>query len=454
MPPIPWTAPAILWTALAATWGVLVGLWTPRGPLTITEALCSVFVSVAIGLAAGRFSSSRLVAVLVPLAFLLALETARIRYSGPSTGPPHASAFGFVVLVAGRGLQATLTLVPLVLGLLIGRGVTRRLGQVLVALPAAGVLLLTTAIAIPARTAPIPGGVAELATVGGLNVMIRGAHADAPVLLFVPGAPGGSELGAVRNHLGAVEQRFVMATLDRRGGGASYPALDPTSEATLDRMVRDILDVADYLRERFHHDQIYLLGHSGGSILSVLALQRAPEKFAAYIGAGQGVDLRASDRIFYDDILAWARSTGRDDVAEQLAAQGPPPYGDVWGYEPITLYENEAYAQPSLGFEIGVGEYTLLQKAHTINAILDTWSVLYPQMQEIDLRRDALSLPVPAWFVQGADEMRGLEVLFDEWYAQLRAPRKELVMIDSAGHRAIFEQPDRFEAVLDDVLAG
>ncbi|MEV4343212.1 alpha/beta hydrolase [Actinoplanes sp. NPDC049596] len=445
---------SILWTALAALWGVTAGLWTPRGPLTITEALCSVAVSAALGLAAGRFGRSRIVLISVPLAFLLALELMRARYAGPSTGPPHASAFGFVVLVAGRGVQGFLTLLPMVLGLIIGRGVARRAGQVLVALPAAGVLLLTAAIAIPARTAPIRGGVAELTRVGGLNVMIRGARAGAPVLLFVPGAPGGSELGAVRKHLGAVEQRFVMATLDRRGGGASYPALDPTSRATLDRMVSDVLDVADYLRERFHQDKIYLLGHSGGSVLSVLALQRGPEKFATYIGAGQAVDLRASDQIFYDDILAWARSTGRKALAEQLVAQGPPPYRDVWGYEPIMLYENEAYAQPSTGFELGVGEYTVLQKAHTINAVLDTWSVLYPQMQEIDLRRSAPRLPVPVWFVQGADEMRGLEVLFHQWYETVQAPRKKLVVIPGAGHRAIFEQPDQFVRVLDDVLAG
>jgi pimeloyl-ACP methyl ester carboxylesterase len=451
MTSIPWTLLAAAW---GAVWGAAAGWWTPRGPLTITEALCSVAISAALGVAAGRFGRSRLVLLLVPAAFLLALEFVRSRYGGPSTGPPHGSTFGIVALVAGRGVQYVLTLLPMVLGLAVGRGVSRWIGQVLVALPAAVVLLVTAAIAVPVRTAPIPGGVAELARVGRLGVMIRGAHADAPVLLFVPGAPGGSELGAVRAHLGVIEQRFVMATLDRRGGGSSYPALDPTAHATLDRMVQDILDVADYLRQRFHQERIYLLGHSGGSVLSVLALQRRPEKFQAYIGTGQGVDLRASDRIFYDDILAWARSTGRDDVARSLAAQGPPPYPDVWGYEPIMLHENEAYDQPSAGFEIGVREYTLLQKAHTINAILDTWSVLYPQMQEIDFRRDATNLPVPVWFVQGSDEMRGLAVLFDEWYPAVRAPRKELVVIPGAGHRAIFEQPDRFAAVLDDVLAG
>ena len=446
--------PAFLWGLAAALWGAVAGWLTPRGPLTIAQALVSVAVSAAIGWAAGRSGRSRLVWLVVPVLFVVALEIARTGVAGPSTGPPHGSPFGVIVLVTGRGLQAVLTLLPLLLGLAVGRGVQRRLSRVLVALPAAAVLLLTAAVAVPARTAPIPGGVAELARVGRLGVMIRGAGADLPVLLFVPGAPGGSELGNVRTRLAAVEQRFVMATLDRRGGGSSYPALDPTSRVTLDRAVDDILDVADYLRERFHREKIYLLGHSGGSILSVLALQRHPEKFAAYIGSGQAVDLPASDRIFYDDILVWARSTGRAEVVRQLTAQGPPPYADVWGYEPIMTYENQAYNQPAPGFGLGVREYTLLQKVHVLNAILDTWSVLYPRMQGIDLRRDASSLPVPAWFLLGGNEMRGLRVVFEDWYARLRAPSKKLTVVPGAGHAALFEQPDRLIEVLDDVLAA
>ncbi|MCY1138971.1 alpha/beta hydrolase [Actinoplanes sp. Pm04-4] len=446
--------PALLWGLAAASWGAVAGWLTPRGPLTITQALVSVAVSAALGWAAGRSGRSRLVWLVVPLFFVVALEIARTGTAGPSTGPPHASPFGVIALVTGRGLQAVLTLLPLLIGLAVGRGVNRRLSRVLVALPAAGLLLLTAAIAVPARTAPIAGGVAELARVGRLGVMIRAERADRPVLLFVPGAPGGSELGNVRTHLAAVEQRFVMATLDRRGGGSSYPALDPASRVTVDRMVEDILDVADYLRERFRQDKIYLLGHSGGSILSVLALRRHPEKFAAYIGSGQGVDLPESDRIFYDDILTWARSTGRDEVVRQLTEQGPPPYPDVWGYEPIMTYEIEAYGQQPLSFGLGVREYTLLQKVHVLNAILDTWSVLYPRMQGIDLRRDAPSLPVPAWFLMGGNEMRGLRVVFDDWYAQLRAPSKKLVVVPGAGHAALFEQPDRLVEVLDDALAG
>lgn len=438
----------------AILWGLLAGWWTPRGPLTGAQAVCSVLASAAVGLLAGRRARSRWAFFLVPTAFWIGLELTRLGFNGPSVDAPHGSPFGIAALLAGRGLQTIFTVLPMLLGVACGRGVKGRLGRFAVALPAAVVLLATAAAAVPARTAPIPGGIAELRQVGRLQVMIRGDHASAPVLLFVPGAPGGSELGAVREHLSGLERRFVVATLDRRGGGASYPALDPTSRVTLASSVGDVLRVTDYLRRRFHQDRIYLLGHSGGSILAVLAVQRDPERYRAYIGAGQAVDLLVSDLIFYHDILAWARRTGHTGVADQLTAQGPPPYPDVWGYEPFMLYENEAYGQGPADFGLGVREYTLLQKVHTLNAILDTWDVLYSRMQSVDLRRDAPSLPVPVYFVQGGNEMRGLSLLFDQWYAELRAPQKHLVVIPGAGHRAIFERPDQLLAVLGDALAA
>jgi pimeloyl-ACP methyl ester carboxylesterase len=323
------------------------------------------------------------------------------------------------------------------------------------------------AVAVPARTPAFAGqqGIAELTeiTTGAhrLGALIRGADRTNPVLLFVPGAPGGSELGAARRHLAALEQRFVVVTLDRRGGGSSYPALDPVSTVTLDGAVADVIAVTEALRRRFRQDRIYLLGHSGGSILGVLAVQRRPGLYRAYIGAGQAVDLVASDRICYADVLAWARATGRDDLARTLTAQGPPPYRDVYSYEPIMLYQNEVYdydhtgnaeaaADPFGG--LAAPESTLLQKVHTLNAVLDTWSALYPRMQGVDLRRDVPRLDVPVFFVQGAHEMRGLAVLFQPWYEALLAPDKQLTVVPTGGHRAFLEQPRLFAEVMDRVL--
>ncbi len=441
---------------LAAGWGASAALWTPRGPLTNAQALWSIVISAGLGFGAGRLLRSRWAVLITPMAYVVSLELVRLNVSGPSVDPPHPSLFGAVALVTGRGLHGLLSLLPMALAAAYGCGFRRRRGRILAGVWTVVLALVTAAVAVPARTGAIPGGVAELTHVEAnghrLGLMIRGRDPAYPVLLFVPGAPGGSEIGAMRAHLSGLESHFVVATLDRRGGGGSYGALDPVSTMTPAENVADILAVTDYLRSRFGRDRIVLLAHSGGSLLGALAVYQHPEKFSAYVGTGQAVDVEASDQIFYDDILAWARRNGKTDVAHTLEKQGRPPYRGFWPYETFMLHETEAYAQRSAPLEIAGPEYTLLQKAHTLNAIMDSWDALYPREQDVDLRREVPELKVPAYFIQGGNEMRGLSVLFAQWYAGLRAPAKQLVTIPGGGHRAMFEEPDRFVAALTTLL--
>ncbi|MFI1988687.1 alpha/beta fold hydrolase [Actinoplanes sp. NPDC020271] len=446
--------PAVL--LAAAAWGAVTAVLTPRGPLTNAQALWSIAISAGLGFGAGRLLRSRWSVRITPLAYVVSLELCRLSVSGPSVDPPHPSLFGAFALVAGRGVHGLLSVLPMALAAAYGCGFRRRRGRILAGVWTALLALITVAVAIPARTPPIPGGVAELTHVDvnghHLGLMIRGRDPAEPVLLFVPGAPGGSETGAMRAHLAGLESHFIVATLDRRGGGASYAVLDPVSTMTPAANVADVLAVTDHLRARFHRDRIVLLAHSGGSLLGALAVHQHPEKFSAYVGTGQAVDVEASDQIFYDDILAWARRTGKTSVADRLEEQGRPPYPNFWSYETFLLYENEAYAQRAAPLGIAGPEYTLLQKVHTLNAIMDTWDALYPREQAIDLRRDAPELKVPAYFIQGEAEMRGLSVLFTAWFAGLRAPAKQLVTIPG-GHRAMFEEPDRFVAALTGLLS-
>lgn len=448
----------------------------PRGPATPAQALWSVVLSVAAGVVAGRITGSRWSPLVAPAVFVVALELVRWNVPGPSVDLPHFSGYGVIVLIAGRGVHGLLSIVPMLLAAAYGAGLTRGSWwrRALLGAPSALVLALTVAVALPATTAPVrgpdgrpvPGSVAELTSVdaGGrrLGLMIRGDDTSLPVLLFVPGTPGGSEVGAMRRHLADLEHRFVVATLDRRGAGRSYAALDPASTVTLDGAVDDTVAVAEHLRQRFGQRRIVLVAHSGGSLIGVLAAQRRPDLFRAYVGAGQAVHLPTTDRIFYDDVLAWARGSGRAALVDRLVAQGPPPYPDFFSYEPIIDNESRVYAYDHTGNSegeggfaenLGVPEYALLDTLHTVNAIVDTWSLLYPRMQGVDLRTDVRRLDVPAYFVNGAHEMRGLGEPFAEWYAQLAAPRKELVVVAGGGHRALFERPADFVAVMTRVLA-
>ena len=352
------------------------------------------------------------------------------------------------------------------LSLWLRRGVTVTTALVLVAVAALVARPASTAPIVDSAGHPVSGSIAELTRVevGGhdLALMIRGRSVDNPVLLFLAGGPGGSELGAMRRHSQALEDNFVVATLDQRGAGKSYGELDPTSTLTLDRAVSDTLEVATYLRDRFGQDKVYLAGQSWGTILGVLAAQRQPEQFAAFIGVGQMVDPAETDQIFYRDTLAWANKTGNTAVVDQLSRSGPPPYTTMLDYEPALSYEHEVYPYSHAGNSEGAGamsenifvrEYTLLDQLHIFAGFMETFSVLYPQIQAVDLRTQAVSLEVPVYLVQGAHEAPGRAQPARQWFDLLQAPSKTLVGLDSSGHRPLWEQPDQFHDLMSTVLA-
>jgi pimeloyl-ACP methyl ester carboxylesterase len=335
------------------------------------------------------------------------------------------------------------------------------------------VVLLAVGLARPSGTEPIrgpdgevvPGSVAELARVqvGGHDqgVMLRGHDADAPVLLFLEGGPGGTALGAMRHAGEGLEEHFVVAVWDQRGTGTSAAAREPVATLTVENAVADAVEVAEYLRERFGEEKVYLVGSSWGSTLGVLAAQARPDLFHAYVGTGQMVDQQDTDRLMYAETLAYAARVGDEALARRLRAMGPPPYEDTLGY-PTAIAANPdwddfargpdhdpASAYPASLF---VAEYTLTEQVRGMGALIDTFAAMYPQLQDVDFRRDVPRLEVPVHVVQGRHEAPGRSDLAEEWFGMLRAPRKDLVVLESSGHTPHLHEPGAFRDYLVDVV--
>jgi pimeloyl-ACP methyl ester carboxylesterase len=481
-------------SGLAAAAGLVAGTSMPNGPVVTAMSLAVLAGGFVLGLAGGFVARSRWAMLLVPAGYWLSFELAAIGARGVSSASIHLDTpVGLIAFLAGRGFHAVLAGVSMVLGAAYGVALARRLRspaepdtappagrrgilivrRSVVGLTTALVIVLGILIARPTGTAPIadpagqplPGGVAELTMVplGGHDqaVMIRGRSADRPVLLYLAGGPGGTDLGAMRIFSESLENDFVVATWDQRGAGKSYRTLAPTSTLTLDGMVADTIEITNYLRHRFDERKIYLVGNSWGTTLGVLAVQRHPDLYHAFVGTGQMVSQRETDRMFYEDTVAWAEETGNEAIARRFREFGPPPYADPWQYAAMLTYEREWNPYPrdpeydakgEMPFNVFVNEYSLTEQIHAFNAFLDTAAVLYPQLQGIDFRRDVRRLDVPVYLVQGRYEARGRAVLAAEWFALLQAPTKQLTVFDASGHRPLFEEPDRFHRVLADVV--
>lgn len=468
--------------ALAVVAGLASAWLMPRGPITSVHALWSLALAALVGAGAGYLSGNRWTVLTVPTVYLLVFELARLRVEGPTVDGVHLGSglYGVIAFVLGRVFPALLTLVPLAVGTVFGIALTNRLDNgsarplsapwlILSGVTMLALALLAFVIARPARTAPIIGvegqpvanGIAELlyVPIGGHDqaLMIRGRDSDNPVLLYLTGGPGGTDIGAMRRDV-TLEQDFTVVTWDQRGAGKSYAAIDPIGTLTLAQMVSDTVELTDYLRQRFGQEKIFLVGQSWGSTLGVLTVQQHPERYHAFVGVGQMVSQRATDVMFWEDALAWAERTGDTRLAARLRRNGSPPYTDMLAYDPVVAHEHSWNAYP--GFDgsnempgiLMVPEYTFLDRINAFRGFLDSAATLYPQLQGLDFRVDAARLEVPITMVLGEHEARGRAVLAEEWFALLDAPDKRSVVFEGAGHRANFDFPDRFAHVMREVL--
>lgn len=475
------TAVAAGSAALVSFSGFLTALYMPRGPVTAAHLWLVLFSSLAIGLIGGLALRSRWAYLLLPLIYIVTIELTRLNVVGPTVDALRLdNPFGILALIVGRGFHGLVAFLPLWLG--IGLGLAWAQGQSawrqpLLLLLALFVIALAVFNAIPARTPPvldangnpIPGSLAELTKVrlGGQEqaIMLHGRSPDLPVLLYLSGGPGQSDLAYSRVLLADLAQDFVVVGWDQRGAGKSYAALDPTSDLTLDQAIADTIELTNYLRRRFDEDKIYLMGESWGTTLGVLTVQQRPDLYHAWIGSGQMVSQRETDRQLYHDVLALAERTGDAALRDQMLAFGEPPYADVpypnavvmsnyprleTPYTPPRAYIERGTAANLGPYGIFGSEYNFVEKVNVLRGLIDMFSILYPQIQHIDFRQDVPRLEVPVYLLDGAAELPARRDLALEWVEMLDAPSKRLYTFADAGHSVAFEQ---FEA-LHQILTG
>lgn len=314
----------------------------------------------------------------------------------------------------------------------------------------------------------IPGSIATLEKVD-LNgsqqwISIRGKDVNKPVLLFLAGGPGGSQLVTARRALGGLEDYFVVVNWEQPGAGKSFDAVD-RSTLSPERYVTDGIALTNYLRERFDEEKIYILGESWGSVVGVWMVQHNPELFHAFIGTGQMVAFLETDLMCYEFVLELMEERGNTAKVAQLKEQGPPPYygKGVAMKEAAFLTETYAYmnADPNIaddGFntwqDLSGSEYGLYDKVNWFLGALVTMDAVYPQLWEVDFRVQATQLEVPVYFLLGRHDVNAPPVLAEEYFELLDAPHKELIWFERSGHNPWVTESSVFvDVVVDTVLA-
>jgi len=485
-----WAGAAVA-AGLSALTGLLVALAMPRGPVTSLQALIVMAVNLIVGVVAGLVLRSPWAMVLAPVAYGTLFELGRVDASGPLVDAPRFdTTYGILALILGRGVHALLAFLPMVLGVLYGLTFARQLspgatsdGSLTMRYVAVGFLTLVTLglavlIVLPASTPPIvggdgepiPGSIAALEKVrlGGHDqwISIRGRSTDNPVLLYLSGGPGQSDLPFSRVLFEDLTRDFIVVGWDQRGTGKSYPALDPISTLTLEQAIADTAELSEYLRERFGEEKIYLMGESYGSFLGVLTVEAHPELYHAYVGSGQMVDPLETTRRLHKAVLAYAEETGNEDLAAKMRKFGEPPYGNSFAnafvmgyYDALATPYTPPRAYIEKGQAAGIGpwgilarEYRFMEKLGVLRGLMDLFDVMWPQMLDTDFRRDVTELDVPVYILDAEHELAARRGLALEWLDLLEAPIKRVYTFENAGHSVAFEQFEALSRILSETV--
>ncbi len=85
---------------------------------------------------------------------------------------------------------------------------------------------------------------------------------------------------------------------DKRGIGKSKDATIPENEMRFDNFIDDVVKWIKVLKTEHHFTDIYIIGHSQGSLIGMIAAQKTDIKgYISVNGAGRSIDLELKDQL-------------------------------------------------------------------------------------------------------------------------------------------------------------
>jgi L-proline amide hydrolase len=326
------------------------------------------------------------------------------------------------------------------------------------------ILMIIVALIFPTWTPKIKGensiSMLEQVEINGVGheVMIRGVDRSNPILIFVHGGPGCSEIPYVRKYQQELEQHFTVVHYDQRGSGKSYHFSEDYSNLTTDVLVDDLLALRNYVTEELGQEKVILIGHSFGTYIGMKAAAKAPTQFHAYIGIGQMANTLQSELESLQYTYEQAKQAGNaEDVKKLERVRGPIEQGkeltprilvQKYGGAARLIHENSDYIS---GFLFNP-EYNGLDMIRFYTGVLSLQGILLREALDQNLPEMVDHLEIPTYFVMGKYDYMTTANAARDYFDVLDAPLKEFVVFNKSAHYPQFEEKEKFADWLQELF--
>ena len=315
-------------------------------------------------------------------------------------------------------------------------------------------------------TPPVPGpnsiATLESGDLGGVRqwISIRGAAVSNPVLLWLHGGPGFTEMPFISSQR-RLEQTFVVVNWDQRGAGKSYDRQMVCESLTTEALVQDAHDLVVYLLRRFDKEKLYLLGHSWGSVIGMLVVAAYPDLFHAFFAVGLPVNTEVEEELSLTFVKDTAKHEGNLAALGELKAISFPYAnraelaiqrkwlarfgGMLWRRELLgQIFDPQRYANSP--------EYLPEDWKKRATGIGFSLGCMRTEISSFDLYSLVAEIKAPVYFFLGIHDHQVPFEASVAYFDFLRAPFKEIVWFHNSAHYPHLEETDRFAQKIAEIL--
>ncbi|MEC1689786.1 alpha/beta fold hydrolase [Bacillus mojavensis] len=283
-------------------------------------------------------------------------------------------------------------------------------------------------------------------------LMINGNDISNPLLLFLHGGPGASQIGFIRNFQRELEQNFTVVNWDQRGSGLSYTKQIPQSSMTISQIIKDTIQVTEWLLDHFSKTKVYLAGHSWGSLLALHVLQERPDLFHAYYGISQVTNTKLEEKMAYHSVCKTNRF-----LSLTLGLLGPPPWNKKihhfifrvcielsrGGFTHHRRHILTVLCQLLAGNEYGLKNISRFIRGHRFSS-----KNLSDDLHRFDAFKSVSSIKVPCFFISGSHDLIVPAEISKQYYRFVDAPEKHWHYFKNSAHTPHIEEPSLFANTL------
>ncbi|MNJ91846.1 haloalkane dehalogenase [compost metagenome] len=263
---------------------------------------------------------------------------------------------------------------------------------------------------------------------------------DAPLILFLHGGPGSSRMKQAPQFTNLLEKNFLVVQWDQRETARTLALNKSDVPITLELMENDTYELIRILLTKFNQQKLYLVGESWGTVLGFKMAGKHPDLLHAYLAFSPVINQSKSEELLLEELKRDAKEKQNSLALTELNRIRIPfenyqqlYYSRKWMFN----YDGTPFADKDTA---------------TVKQYLQNWSETWLPTWNQAIRQNGFTdlpqISCPVYFFIGEKDLQTNAGIAKEYFALLKAPRKDIFLFKDAGHSVLTEKSEEVQKLI------